>query len=985
MTSDVFNEKYKELNARQREAVEAIDGPVMVVAGPGTGKTQVLACRIANILVKTDTKADSILCLTFTNSAVKEMRSRLRKYIGAEAGKVAVSTFHSFGMSVVEKYFSVLDMDIMPRIMDDSDAIALCDEILHAHDWEHLRPRSDTSRYFKDLKDLISLLKRERVAPDDFEYQIKQEIKSIESDPENISSRGKTKGELKKDAQSKIERLAHTAEAVKFYEIYEKVKKERGLFDYDDVLEALVRIVEASDDAANFIREQYLYVLIDEHQDSSGVQNRFLESVWGKVEMPNIFVVGDDRQLIYGFGGASLQYFENFKHAFGKAKLINLVDNYRSTQIILDTAHELLASSMSKEKLQSHREGDHPLLLIEASYARDEIIACGMAIKDLIAKNDIALEDAAILVPNNRMARLASAELESMGLAVASSGKKNLFDLGDARALVRVLKIIADPGNSAYIAESLLDPLSEIPPLEAHKFMMGNSMRNFNILEAGSVEEKNINSWLGRIKAWITEAPEKTVYTLLQHIGSELLINTAESHTKLLERIEIVRTLLSHAAAKSENDPHISLADFLEFLARLESYGAYLPISTFGAEKGVRVMTMHSSKGQEFDFVWIAHLDKNSLAGSKHSGFALPSVLEEKVEKKDEEVQKRELYVAITRAKRFCTLSYALRSPSGRDLELANIVANIEGSLEKQSAEETEESILKSNPKLYIGESNPIRADFTLEDLQSAVAKDYEDRKVSVSLLNSFFECPWKWYFGSLLRLPQAQTESLVFGDIVHVSIDKILKLARVPKESEIEEIVIEEVSKSNYGSIEKQKIIERDALDIVKKWVGARLPEISNDRENEKTISVNDDRFPHLQIYGKIDLVETIEKGKVRVTDFKTGNPKKKSDFEKLDSEGRMSDYMRQLAMYSYLIKQSSKNDIDVSESVLEFVQAEASLMFIRMHIEEKHIELLISDIKDYDNLVKSGEWTNRPCNFKSYGKKSAVCEYCALKNRLF
>src|ERR1035437_9180027 len=144
-----FEEEYKKLNKAQKEAVDAIDGPVMVVAGPGTGKTQILALRIGNILKKTDYGSSSILCLTFTNSAVKEMRERLRKYIGLEASKVKVSTFHSFGMDMLDKYYTVLGLDEKPELMDEKDAIALCDEILQRNDWEYIRPRSDSSRYFK--------------------------------------------------------------------------------------------------------------------------------------------------------------------------------------------------------------------------------------------------------------------------------------------------------------------------------------------------------------------------------------------------------------------------------------------------------------------------------------------------------------------------------------------------------------------------------------------------------------------------------------------------------------------------------------------------------------------------------------------------------------------------------------------------------------------------------------------------------------------
>ncbi len=964
-----YDKEYNKLNKAQKEAVDSIDGPVMVVAGPGTGKTQILALRIGRILRETDTKTDEILCLTFTNSGVKAMRERLRKYIGAEAGKVHVSTFHSFGMDIVEKYFRVLDLHQMPKLMDEADSVTICDEILRGNVWDHIRPKGDASRYFGDLKNLISLLKRERINPEEFENLIKKEIKNLESNPENISSRGATKGELKKDAQKKIEGLNRTKEAVKFYELYEEVKREKNFFDYDDVLENLVKIVELSVDATTEIKIQYQYILIDEHQDSSGVQNEFLEKVWSKEEKPNIFVVGDDRQLIYGFGGASLDYFKDFEHKFGKAKLITLVENYRSTKNILEASHSLLQSSITKEKLKSNNKENHPIRLVEASYPRDEIIACGIEIKDKI-KQGMNPNEIAVLVPKNRYARSAMAILRDMGIKVASSEKLNFFDSTEAQSFVRVLKIIAHPEDGVAISESFFDKFAGIPPLEAHKFVKENYMREFSIL---SIKEENslfkednpAKIWIGKLKSWIQKFAGLSVYSLLQNVGSEFLLNTAKSHEELVLRVEVVRTLLHLALSQMEKNPKLTIREFLEFIDRLESYNEHIPLAVFSADEGVKVLTLHGSKGLEFDFVWIAHMDDKSLKGGKYGGFTLPKSLEEKVEKKDEEVLKRELYVAITRAKKFLNISYPLHFYTGGDLELAHIVANLGEHLEKQTADETEKIILKHDPKLYTENQSTEAPNMTLLGLKKLVTKDYEDRKVSVSLLNNFFECPWKWYFRNLLQLPEAKSESLQFGTLVHDSIDKVLKLPHKPAKKELEKI-----TKGN-----------NEALKIISNWVENRLPHIAKNYENEKSISIHDDRFPHLNIYGKIDLIEMLNKNDVCVTDFKTGNPRKNAEIEKIDEEGRMDGYMRQLAMYSYLLGENSKWKKKVAESVLEFVQTKNSKeSFYRTFIDKEKINLLVKDIADYDNMLKSGVWASRPCHFKSYGKQNAVCEYCKM-----
>ncbi len=260
-------------------------------AGPGTGKTHVLALRIANILNKTDTSGDGVLCLTFTNAGVKAMRERLTTYVGAAASRVRISTFHSFALSCLEEFHDELGMETVPTLLDSTSTVVLFDELLHAQEWKYLRPRANKAMYVRDIQSLISILKRERISVEHFRTSIVEDIERLKNDPDSISSRGETKGQLKKEIEKKIESLERSAEVADFYEAYEALKKERSVIDYNDALTLLVQLVEVSDNARDTIRERFLYVLVDEHQDSSGIQNEFLSAVWKEVEKPEIFVV----------------------------------------------------------------------------------------------------------------------------------------------------------------------------------------------------------------------------------------------------------------------------------------------------------------------------------------------------------------------------------------------------------------------------------------------------------------------------------------------------------------------------------------------------------------------------------------------------------------------------------------------------------------------------------------------------------------------
>ena len=953
--SDVFGEKYKNLNKAQKEAVDTIDGPVMVVAGPGTGKTQILALRIANILQKTDIKADGILCLTFTNSGVDAMKERLNRYIGKSGEKVNIFTFHSFGMKIIEEHFKVLRLTAAPKLLEDTDRAIFFDQILRDNDWEYLRPRGNPMRYFQDLKSLISLLKRGRITLKEFSKSIDKEVADL----------GESK--FKKDAK-RSESLERTKEVIIFIDLYEKKKKEKNVLDYDDILESLLKIVEVSNEAASLIRERYLYILIDEHQDSSRVQNEFLTSVWAAVERPDIFVVGDDRQLIYGFSGASIEYFAGFKKTCPDAKLITLVDNYRSTQVILDASHALLQSVLSDQKLKSQNKEKHIIRLFEADNPEEEIYAALIDIKEKIKKG-INSNDCAILVPKNRQVRRALELLHEGGVPVGTLEALSLFDQEETQALIRVLKIINN-GDITSLALSFFDKISGIEPLSAHAFIVSQNMREFSFEKISEKvptlfsADNNVEKWIRELIKWKDDSKDNDLKSLIQIIGQELFENE-NREKKIISGKEILDTVLGLLIREEEKNPNITFTQFVSYLEKLEFYNEHIPILTTSSE-GVKVLTMHSSKGLEFDYVWIAHMDEKSLVGGRHMGFTLSESIAEGVEERDIDAIKRKLYVAITRAKRFCTLSYSKESLKGGSQELARVIANLPPQVfKKEKAQALKKKIHKNT---------------NLSHLAKLVKDKYKDRYVSVSLLNNFFECPWKWYFENLLQLPKDKIEVLEFGIAVHASIDRILKMKNIPTPGEVEDIVTEEVLKREFEDSRERMRIGKEILSVVLSWTENRLKEIKFSRKTEESIAIKDNDYPHLKIYGKIDLIENLNGKEVRVTDFKTGGVRKKFEIEKLDEEGRMSGNLRQLAMYSFLINQSPEWKVSVSESRLEFLEAkDEKESFYERIITEKEIRLLKKDIADYDESVKNGRWLERECRYNSYGKNTE-CEYCRM-----
>ena len=992
MTSDLFEKAYDALNSAQKKAVDALDGPVMVVAGPGTGKTQVLALRIANILMKTDIPPSGILCLTFTRSGVSAMRQRLEGYIGTRARDVRITTFHSFAISIVQNYYQLLDFSHVPELLDDAAAILIVDELLQEQTWEYLRPRTDPSKYFHDLRGLISLLKRERMSPEQFLIEIERDITSLKNDPDSISSRGPSKGQLKKEIEKKIDSLNRTQEVVSFYKQYEALKRERGFMDYDDVLEYAVQLAEEFEDVRADLRENHQFVLVDEHQDSSGVQNQFLKAVWSEVERPDIFVVGDDRQLIYGFSGANLDYFTEFKTAFGAAQMITLTENYRSTAPILKLADELLKSSVTNESLNSNRAGTELVNLSAYHYQRDEIIGAGLYFKQVI-NSGVLPDECALLVPKNKHVRSAVALLRGLGLPVVSEQSVSLLETPEAQSLLRVLGIIANPFNHVLLVDALLDKTSLVPPMQAHIFLKNvkkmDQLSLQDLITYGSDEglfagEHSIAVFGKKLQTWIELLSHQSVEQVVATVGNELLIDQSVNHDELLKSIEIVRSFIHTSASWVEKHPIENLSQFLEYFKRLNSYGNQVDVALLGNRSGIRVMTLHKSKGLEYDHVWIGHMNEEILMSEKPTVFTLPESVKEKITERDILTAKRELYVAITRAKKICTISYAGKRNDGTELSLAHIIEDLSDEhFIKTVADDNEALILGDNPRNYTSQQVVISDIDIAKQIQEFVAGRFTETKISVSMLNNFYECPWKWYFRNFLRLPEIKGVSLALGSVVHSTIEYILKSKSLPNQSELMEYVISQLQKEGIHDEKESKRLSKDAMIAVENWINGYYANLAKDRTAERSISFTDKQFPNLSMYGKIDLTERFPDGTLVVTDFKTGSSKTSGVIEKITEDGRLSDYMRQLAMYSYLIRGAEKNDVAQSRLLfLEEDQNNKNALY-STHIGNDQIELLIRDIAEYQQSLATGDWMLRTCNVKPFGK-ATECEYCARMNKI-
>lgn len=352
-----FQKIYNELNPQQRIAVDTIEGPVMVIAGPGTGKTQILAARIGKILLETDELPENILCLTYTDAGAVAMRSRLQKFIGADAYKVHIHTFHSFCNEIIQDNLFLFEKNSLDPI-SDLETIQFLKELINRFPQGHLLKRYRGDEYYEinNLKNLFSAMKKEGWTAAFITQKTKEYLNKIERDKLNkdfiyqTSRKGKfEKGDFKPDYYDEVERMKKLVAAAGEFEHYQQMMNDKNRYDFDDMINWIIEVFETNNNVLLNYQEKYHYILVDEYQDTSNTQNRLVQLLIEYWDVPNIFVVGDDDQSIFRFQGANVDNMKGIARRYADALIkVVLTTNYRSTQSLLKVSGSFIENNQER-------------------------------------------------------------------------------------------------------------------------------------------------------------------------------------------------------------------------------------------------------------------------------------------------------------------------------------------------------------------------------------------------------------------------------------------------------------------------------------------------------------------------------------------------------------------------------------------------------------------------------------------------------------
>ena len=615
---------YDKLNEPQREAVYHTDGPLLILAGAGSGKTRVLTHRIAYLIGERGVNAWNILAITFTNKAAEEMRQRVDNLVGFGAESVWVSTFHSACVRILRRFIDRLGYENHFTIYDTDDQKTLIKEVCRKVDVD--------TKVFKErsLLSAISSAKNEMILPDEFELNAGGDF-----------------------AKMKI---------AKVYREYEAQMRANNALDFDDLLVKTVQLLQTQPDVLESYQERFRYIMVDEYQDTNTVQFQLVSLLAEKYK--NLCVVGDDDQSIYKFRGANIRNILDFEHEFPDAKVIKLEQNYRSTGNILNAANSVIANNRGrKEKSLWTENGEGELIrLRQFDTAFDEADFIGEDIKNAVRQGG-SYNDSAVLYRTNAQSRLLEEKFIAMNIPYKIVGGVNFYARREIKDLLAYLKTIDNGRDDVAVRRIINVPKRGIGLTTINRIQESATERGIGFYEALLAPEliagvgrsaTKLDSFAALIEYFKTLEEEMNITDLLQEVIEKTgYIESLENEDKeeAKTRKENIDELISKAATYEEScqdkDEKATLSGFLEEVALVADID-----SLDEDQEYVVLMTLHSAKGLEFPRVYLAGMEDGLFPGYMSINAGDREELEE---------ERRLCYVGITRAEQELTLTSARR------------------------------------------------------------------------------------------------------------------------------------------------------------------------------------------------------------------------------------------------------------------------------------------------------------------------------------
>ena len=1017
-----FVKIYSALNAQQKVAVDTIEGPVMVIAGPGTGKTQILSARIGKILLETDTSPENILCLTYTDAGAVAMRKRLLGFIGPDAYKVNIYTFHAFCNDIIQENLSLFEKNSLDPI-SDLEKIDLFKQLIDGFEKNNPLKRYRGDVYFEinNLQQLFSSMKKEGWTPEFISDKINAYLNDLPNREEFVYKRAYKQfkaGDLKENKiVEEQEKMGKLLAAVNEFPNFQQLMRRRNRYDFDDMINWVIKAFEENPTLLSRYQEQFLYILVDEYQDTSGTQNRLVELLINYWEQPNIFVVGDDDQSIYRFQGANVENMLGFANRYQDDLVkIVLTNNYRSTQPILDISKTLI--DRNEERLIKQIEGLSKTLkasnndlqsitefpvINEYESVRQEMIAICLQVQSLLDAG-VLPGRIGIIYKENKYGEALTQFLKQRKIAVYSKRNLNILEIPLAKKIILFLKYLAAELDTAFGGEEMLFEILHfdwfnIPPIQIatlsslvadRKFGENKTSLRKQIFEKANGPASDLFSTATPAGLIIAS---KAVEKLIADVSNCTLINLFENlirDTQLLSwimlseekhwHLQVLSGLFEFIKEEAGRNPTLSLDQLVNIFSLMEKEDLALPlVQVSGSDKGVNLLTAHGSKGLEFEQVFFAGCNASNWEKKRKpgGGYSFPDTLFQSQPKQSEEEELRRLfYVAITRAELKLSISYSKYRNDGKALEPSMFIAEIQD--------------IHALPIQQIALDTTVLSEFALVQFEEEQAPEIEkveaefiDRilekfVMNVTALNNYLKCPLQFYFQNLVRVPSGKSEATEFGSAVHFALEKLFsKMQTNDRFPELAEFIndFEWYMHRHRESFTREEFNRRKEYgqEVLTNYYNKYLASWNKIVAVERTI--RNVVVAGVPLKGKLDKLEFDGKS-VNVVDYKTGDiekaKKKLNPPHEEDPNG--GDYWRQAVFYKILVDNYEQKNWQVVSTEFDFIEPDKKKQFRKEKIViqeadittvKQQIQTVWKKIQDRELYTGCGKKECHWCNF--------------------
>ncbi|HLF63791.1 MAG TPA: ATP-dependent DNA helicase [Saprospiraceae bacterium] len=1013
-----YQEALSKRNPAQQEAINALHGPVLVIAGPGTGKTDVLSLRIGNILLSTDATASNILCLTYTEAGASEMRTRLLEYIGPEANNVRIQTFHSFCNSVIQEHLEIFGGTRELQPVSDLEKIEIILEIIDRvpEDNPLRRLRGDIYYDRWQLRNLYDLMKQEGWSASFVETRIEEwlgEIKTREDFIYKSNTRYGRKGEFKqKQYEKEVEKMELLRAAVYTYGQYIEKLAERHRYDFADMLIWVRDAFRTNTDLLLDYQERFQYLLVDEFQDTNGIQLELSKQLTD-YEHPNIFVVGDDDQAIYRFQGALVRNIVDFHRTY-KPQVITLTENYRSSWHIIKSSATVIHHNRFAPELEGlffaknlHAAGPHAdyqgIPRVLSFQNRDQELAfIAEELTRLHHSGTLVHESVAVIYRRHALADNLVRVLRYHRVPFSLSRDVNLLDEPLIHHLLMIMEYIQEQYLSLVEGDEKLFAIMhfrhfEIPPRdiariadackgirEGGQIVQGRKalrdlvskkrkLSTLGLTSPGKVIEFSLS--LEELCGAIHDDTPPALFERILHATG--LLRWILNHPERNWYLQLVRSLMEHCIRESELNPGQSLEQYLALIKRhRENLIGIAVKKAIEPAYGIELITAHGAKGHEYDHVYMlgcTRQDWEDYSRRGNDAYRLPGNLVAESKESSIEDERRLFYVAMSRARKDLTITFARSDGQNANIEPSRFLSELTSPIDTpKESKVAPDQIDVFGFYTSILDRKTAFLELIDKELIDKVLSSYS---LSATDFNLYLECPRSFYFEKILRIPSSPQLYFTFGNVIHRSLELLFSKywdTLFFNGDTLIQLFEQEMDK-NRGKFTQKEYENtlthgRESLKLYQK----EFAETWRDPDSVITeYKVQDVEHRGVPLKGYLDKVE-IRPSTVHIIDYKTGKYENKK-FNIPDDKNPMGGaFWRQMIFYKILLAHDPSQQWNVVKGIMDFVDIKRNKKPIRREIFFGESDIaFISDlivhvyerIKSHDFDHKCDRWQCKWC----------------------